>query len=199
MSDKERIEHNSDWLVKTIEEFVVWLSIPREIEPLDYIVFRCGTAVALQPDGCCHTPFTEAGFLEPDVDSFLESDFPEHRFQDLTYEQLRADNQKDFLWSQATAFPEQCRAAYGCLMCGYPLPGGPGADRDVVPLTKDLWGTIFRELDDYCGITLLHMPGARRAQADNAEARRLDYMFPKPFAFIDKHLQVQILKPLDKS
>lgn len=112
---KERVGHTSDAVYNDIDAYFAPL---RKKKPeglsFDHIAFRCGTIVRL--DCTDHTAMTELGFLESRLDSYLEGDFPQHRLPNNTYEDVRADNQTDFEWSQKTAFPVECRKAYGCMM-----------------------------------------------------------------------------------
>lgn len=117
---------------------------------------------------------------------------------------------------------EQIKKAYGCLMLsGYPLPGGIGGDRTVFPWSADrdtqhlAYMTIFMHLGHCCCTLFLlesvpeeikrKYPQANRlccmqhdqaliagVDYETAEMRRLDYMFPKPFAYIDKKMKVFI-------
>jgi hypothetical protein len=154
------------------------------------IVFQCGTLVRLDCES--HTPLA-GGFMGVD----LSDDFPEHRLPHDSYESNRDENELDFQWSQrGTAFPAECRKAYGCLMrSGYPLPGTPGADR-VVYRDGGVFATILHALGPCC-MTLAHS-GAfedgfveltesqqiQAVDAVSAEHRRLDYMYPKPYAYL---------------
>jgi hypothetical protein len=170
----------------------------------DGIIFRCGTLVRL--DCTDHVPLT--GFTNDDEfkRTFL-NDFPSHR--GISEETTLEENQKDFDWSQtSTQYPTQCAKAYGCLMhSGYPLPGGAGGDRTVHPWTRDdnMFITIFDHLGPCC-FTLFDvksmLDGAtppnytkliQVVDADTAERRRLDYMFPKPFAYIDHQMNIHVL------
>jgi hypothetical protein len=147
---------------------------------------------------------------------------------DINYETWRVENQLDFQWSQQTAYPEQCRKAYGCLMrSGYPLPGGLGGDRITFPFdvhgSTFVFMTVFQHLGPCCitpyhvlsppekleaeyppaeteeevenrYIAMAHDPRfVRSVDHETAEHRRLDYMFPKPYAYVDKEMNIFIL------
>jgi hypothetical protein len=152
------------------------------------IVFQCGTMVRLDCE--THAPLTS--FMDID----LRDDFPGHRLP--SYETNRDENELDFQWSQGTAYPGECARAYGCLMkSGYPLPGGIGADRKVYRLDGgSVFATIFHTLGPCC-MTITHagtfedgfteLRESQKIQAVDtltAEHRRVDYMFPKPYAFL---------------
>jgi len=192
------------------------------------IVFSCGTIVDLSCENPTHHPIVSFT-ANRKLDRFLKADFPSHRLPSLSYSDIRTANQNDLEWiSTNSSFAEQCRKAWGCLMwSGYPLPGGPAADRILYPRAVDpetemlCFETVFHNLGECCRTLLLfrvdeqeletyfqntelprlqklevflHSP-SMRAAADHhsAESRRLDYMFPKPFAFIDANKTVHKL------
>lgn len=218
-------------LKATIDAWYKPLRAKKKSLPWDGIVFRCGTMVRLDCNETHHKPITS--FCEdPELDEFLRHDFPDHRMPMATYSSWKNDNEKDFQWSQQTAYPEQCRKAYGCLMwSSYPLSGGIGGDRIVQPWNLDretysmMYQTIFHHLGPCCWTPFLvehppkeleamypqadpaeedgiysrytHMMQDRRligtADKETAELRRLDYMFPKPWAYVDKEMNIHVL------
>jgi hypothetical protein len=82
---------------------------------------------------------------------------------------------------------------------GYPVPGGEGADSVTVDLAAKgdgigqehedevslLWGTLFCS-DSACIQTLAIESEYLKASAVGRECRRLDYMFPRIVALIDR-------------
>lgn len=223
---KERVGLKDDGvgLRKTIDAYFRPLKAKQNSLPFDCIVFRCGTIVRL--DCTNHEPI-DSFIDDPELESFLRDDFPDHRFVDMDYSTWRMENQADFEWSQKTAYPAECRKAYGCLMCSsYPLPGGLGGDRITVPWDVHngtfTFTTIFQHLGVCCATPYLVLepppsmeqkyplndaedPQARHeamahdpvflrsVDHESAEHRRLDYMFPKPYAYVDKEMNVFIL------
>jgi len=173
-----------------------------DVPPGGCVVFQCGTVVRLDCD--MHAPISS--FRDDDkLKEWLEKDYPGHRLPNTPFTETLAENQIDLEWSLRTAYPDACRQAYGCLMrSGYPLSGGPGADRIVYSLTGGkLYMVVFDELDGGCCVSVnekIEVKGASEndhmtvAGACAAEERRLDYMFPKPYAYVgpDKTLHVLV-------
>jgi hypothetical protein len=165
----------------------------------DCVVFQCGTVVRL--DCTDHQPLSS--FMSID----LKDDFPQHRLPNCTYESNQAENEHDYQWSQTTAYPKECAKAYGCLMgCGYPLPGGLGADRITIPIDDEqTFMTYFPFLGPCCFnieaketfkdsfLALTPNEQVHVVQTETAEHRRLDYMFPRPYAYVDKQVKVHKL------
>lgn len=212
MTERVGFSDNGKALLATIHSYFKPLRLKKGALEFEHIVFRCGTMVRLDCTETHHTPITS--FTEDaELDAFLRADFPGHRLKDVPYEHVRFCNQADLEWSLQTSYPEQCRKAYGCLMrSGYPLPGGAGADRYVLTWDYDeetgsmTFMTIFPQLGPCC-CGLFHLESMpegvqnmdderllRSVDIETAETRRLDYMFPKPFAFVDKNLNVHVLK-----
>jgi len=223
---KERVGFTDDGqgLKSTIEAYYLPLKLKKDRLPFASIVFRCGTIVRL--DCTDHEPI-ESFVDDPELETFLRNDFPDHRFVDMTYDVWRNENQTDFHWSQQTPYAAECRKAYGCLMrSGYPLPGGEGGDRltmpwDVTDQNTFVFATIFQHLG-FCCATPFHVLSIPREMEakyppsdestkdrnwaiandrtfvhsvdhETAELRRLDYMFPKPYAYVDHEMNIFIL------
>ncbi|MBX9636677.1 MAG: hypothetical protein K2Q45_03910 [Nitrosomonas sp.] len=226
----KRVSHSegSTWLYDTIKAFYEPLK-RKQLPSIEAIVFSCGTLVRLDCTEEHHKP-VHSFVTDEKLDEFLEQDFPEHRFPadgGVTYETTRAENEQDFQWSQTTAFPKQCAKAYGCLMwSGYPLPGGMGADRLVIPweaasLKSLSYMTIFQHLGPCCctltevtdvpqsilqrygkidetdpeSLGPVHHDSRVRGSVDydSADRRRIDYMFPIPYAYVDKNYEIHVL------
>jgi len=231
MRERVGFSDNGEGLRKTIEMWYKPLKAKHTSLPWDAIVFRCGTMVRLDCTETHHRPI-ESFVDDLDLNEFLRRDWPDHRFVDKTYDEWKAENQVDFEWSQKTAYPAQCRKAYGCLMwSSYPLPGGMGGDRTVFPWNVDkqdfswVYQTVFEHLGFCCWTPYLvtdhpkeitslfpeadpseqdgeflrhhcmmrHQSVITSVDKETAELRRLDYMFPKPYAYVDKEMNIHVL------
>lgn len=162
------------------------------------IIFTGGTMVSLGSN--CHPPLQD----EEQLQQLLSEDYPYHRLKkEGQFEEHMVGAKEDFQWSLTTAFPDQCRQAYGCLLrAGYPLPGGMCADRDHHCIDDHHYFLEFPHCGGECIATLMDVSpvaGVARQHVfqyesnQAAERRRLDFMFPKPKFYIDEQNNLHVL------
>ena len=212
------VTHNDDHMKKNVELWTECLRKHGPTIPYNSVVFAAGTHVRL--DCTTHEEEMPAnGFHDESVMCSYLSGYPDHRFENFSesQEEIFKKTKNIFDWSQT--FPEQmakdCRRAYAHLITsGYPFPGNMGADRTVYPFSRDLWLVIFCELvrGDCCATIVTNQEPVSEEEKDSsgyvpsreelgradfigAENRRIDYMFPQPFAHISKKLEITFFRP----
>jgi hypothetical protein len=166
----------------------------------ELVVFRSGTIVTLNCKE--HAPISD--FREHELQTRLYSEFPFYHVSGGTgvFPKIQDNNEKQLQWSLRTGFPEQCKQAIGCLMrSGYPFPIGSSDQRAVRALGDNQYLVVFPECGAGCCMTLHKVPDdvpskfhEQGASSYGAEQRCADYLFPRPYAYVDKEGVIHKLK-----
>ena len=194
---KEQEEEPQGWkqVDSATEFFVDWIRPQKDKPSIWTAIFSFGTVVSFLAD---KAPIRADWSFNP------KADYPTHRVPEKKeLKRIYAQNAKiykDTLTKHAT-HNDVIQQAYKMLIgCGYPLPGGEGADTDTAPLCvrgdKVLWAVGFPYLDnegDFPIYSLAITDGVTplgEIDAFGREMRRWDFMFPRIHALITDDLNV---------
>lgn len=182
----------------------------------DAIVFQNGTLVCLDCDNTDHPPI--ASFLKDEkLDSFMQKEYLDHRFSTTLYEQMQQENENNLQCAldQHPEWSKKIKKAYGCLMrsgysCGSDRITNPcdldGKTMTFFSIHLDCLGKLDYYFSGFCCQTLYCMTSTEEdskteqnapytidhVDSETLKKRRRDYMCPKPFAYVDKKMNVHV-------
>jgi hypothetical protein len=172
----------------------------------DYVVFYSGTCVSM---GCRdgHKPIYN--FLGTNqegqiLDRFLFTQFPSARFAgtDTTYESNKLENQLCMGPVMSSPFRKQSAQAYGCLMwSGYPKTKSWVNNKRIYRVNNQYGYGLFMEMGDRCCWTMYDLERevvdvdqhVKEADKIMSKARRLDYLYPCPYAYVDANGTISVI------